>query len=142
VPVPGSCPSERRRYRHPQSPYAVSKTAAIQLAQLYAARYEMRVHCVRPFQFIGPQKFPDVVAEFAKQIAAVEKGMAKELHVGNLEVVRDLLDVREGIRAMWMIAQAGKIRGDIQHLLPDGPCGRVDPVSADSPRKCQRAGAQ
>jgi GDP-4-dehydro-6-deoxy-D-mannose reductase len=82
--------------------------AAIQLAQLYAARYEMRVHCVRPFQFIGPRKFPDVVAEFAKQIAAVEKGMAKELHVGNLEVVRDLLDVREGIRAMWMIAQAGK----------------------------------
>jgi len=51
---PRELPIREAQVPHPQSPYAVSKTAAIQLAQLYAARYEMRVHCVRPFQFIGP----------------------------------------------------------------------------------------
>jgi GDP-4-dehydro-6-deoxy-D-mannose reductase len=39
------------------------------------------------------------------QIAAVEKGTAEELRVGNLEVVRDLLDVRDGVKAMWLAAQ-------------------------------------
>jgi GDP-4-dehydro-6-deoxy-D-mannose reductase len=77
-------PIRETQVPHPQSPYAVSKTAAIQLALLYEARYEMRVHCVRPFQFIGPRKFPDVVSEFAIQIAEVEKGTVKELRVGNL----------------------------------------------------------
>ncbi len=105
------CPEElpiRETYPpRPQSPYAVSKTAAIQMAQLYAARYKMRVHCVRPFQFIGPRKFPDAVSEFAKQIAAVERGRAEELRVGNLEAVRDLMDVRDGVRAMWVAARLG-----------------------------------
>jgi GDP-4-dehydro-6-deoxy-D-mannose reductase len=49
-----------------------------------------------------------VVSEFAKQIAAVEKGTTKEPRVGNLETLRDLLDVRDGVKAMWLAAQTGK----------------------------------
>jgi GDP-4-dehydro-6-deoxy-D-mannose reductase len=75
----------------------------------------MRVHCVRPFQFIGPGKFPDVVSEFVKQIAAVEKWTAKGLRIGNLETVRDLLDVRDGVKAMWLAAQTGK-SGEIYNI--------------------------
>lgn len=36
---------------------------------------------------------------------AVERGRASEVRVGSLDVVRDLLDVRDGVRAMWLIAQ-------------------------------------
>jgi nucleoside-diphosphate-sugar epimerase len=71
--VPGSYLFRETQVPHPQSPYAVSKTAAVQLAQLYAARYEMHVHCVRPFQFIGPRKFPDVVSEFRNADRGSEK---------------------------------------------------------------------
>jgi GDP-4-dehydro-6-deoxy-D-mannose reductase len=118
---PRELPIREAQVPHPQSPYAVSKTAAIQLAQLYAARYEMRVHCVRPFQFIGPRKLPDVVSEFAKQIAPVEKWTAKGLRVGNLETVRDLLDVRDGVKAMWLAAQTGK-SGEIYNICSGTGC--------------------
>lgn len=91
----------------PGSPYAASKTAAVHLGRLYAARYEMRVHCIRPFQFIGPRKYPDACSHFAKSIVEVERQRSKELHVGNLDMVRDMLDVRDGVRAMWLIAQTG-----------------------------------
>jgi GDP-4-dehydro-6-deoxy-D-mannose reductase len=112
---PEELPIRETQMPHPQSPYAVTKTAAIQLTLLYAARYEMRVHCVRPFQFVGPRKFPDAVSEFAKQIAAIERGRAEEVRVGNLEAVRDLLDVRDGVWAMWTVARAGR-PGEIYNI--------------------------
>ncbi len=118
---PRELPISEGQVPHHHSPYAISKTAAIQLALLYATRYEMRVHCVRPFQFIGPRKFPDVVSEFAMQIAAVEKGTAKELRVGNIEVVRDLLDVRDGVKAMWLVAQGGR-SGEICNICSGTGC--------------------
>ena len=93
----------------PQSPYAASKTAAVHLGRLYVARYEMRVHCVRPFQFIGPGKYPDACSHFARSIVEIERRRSDELRVGNLEIVRDMLDVHDGVRAMWLIAQTGQI---------------------------------
>ncbi len=91
----------------PVSPYAASKTAAVHLGRLYATRYELRVQCIRPFQFIGPRKYPDACSQFAKAIVEVERRRSEELPVGNLDAVRDMLDVRDGVRAMWCIAQAG-----------------------------------
>ncbi len=56
-----------------------------------------------------------MVSEFAMQIAAVEKGTARELRVGNLDVVRDLLDARDRVKAMWLAARAGK-PGEIYNI--------------------------
>ncbi len=99
--------SEAREPR-PMSPYAASKTAVVHVSRLYAMRYGMRVHCIRPFQFIGPRKYPDVCSEFAKGIVEIERGSCEELRVGNLDPVRDMLDVRDGVNAMWLIARSGR----------------------------------
>lgn len=99
-------PISETREPRPMSPYAASKTAAIHLSRLYAMRYGLRVHCVRPFQFIGPRKYPDACSEFAKGIVDIERGRSDELRVGNLDVIRDLLDVRDGVKAMVLIAEA------------------------------------
>lgn len=91
----------------PLSPYAVSKLAEEHLSRVYAQKYRMRVMAVRPFFLIGPRKRGDVCSDFARGIVAVEKGRAPDLPVGNTRVVRDFLDVRDGVRAMVLIAEKG-----------------------------------
>lgn len=108
-------PISEERPPQPRSPYGASKAAAVHLARLYAWRHGLRVHCIRPFQFIGPRKFPDACSEFARGIVAIERGLADELRVGSLEAVRDMLDVRDGARAMWLIAGAAQ-PGDIYNV--------------------------
>lgn len=105
---PGEPPASEAREPRPRSPYGLSKTTAVSLGRLYAVRYEMRVNSIRPFQFIGPRKYPDACSQFARGIVEIERGRSDELPVGNLEAVRDMLDVRDGIRAMWLVARRGR----------------------------------
>ncbi|HXJ70875.1 MAG TPA: GDP-mannose 4,6-dehydratase, partial [Verrucomicrobiae bacterium] len=81
----------------PVSPYALSKAAAEQLASAYAATHKLDVVRARPFGHTGPGQTPRfVVPAFAQQIARVEAGRAEPvLRVGNLDVTRDLSDVRD-----------------------------------------------
>jgi GDP-4-dehydro-6-deoxy-D-mannose reductase len=39
---------------------------------------------------------------------AIERGKKKALEVGNLEAVRDIVDVRDCARAMWLLILKGK----------------------------------
>jgi GDP-4-dehydro-6-deoxy-D-mannose reductase len=91
----------------PASPYGVSKLAADHLARLYAARYGMRVLCARPFFLIGPGKTGDVASDWARNVVAVERGAARELAVGNLDIVRDFLHVADGVEGLALIADKG-----------------------------------
>ncbi len=92
----------------PVSPYGVSKAAADHLAQLYWRCHRLNVIRVRPFLVIGPRKTGDVCSDFARGIVAVERGQQRCLKVGNLEAVRDFLDVRDAVRALLLIAQKGE----------------------------------
>lgn len=91
----------------PASPYGVSKVATTLLALLYRRAFGMRVVVARPFFVIGPRKSGDVCSDFARGVVAVEKGKQPSLSVGNLEAVRDLLDVEDAVRALWLLAQKG-----------------------------------
>jgi GDP-4-dehydro-6-deoxy-D-mannose reductase len=113
--TPEELPIAETRVPRPVNPYALSKTAAVELGRLYAMRYGMRVHSVRPFQLVGPRKYPDACSEFARGIVEVERGRATDLPVGDLEVVRDLLDVRDGVKAMWLIARSGQA-GEVYNI--------------------------
>lgn len=91
----------------PASPYGVSKVAADLLSLLYWQAYGMKVVRVRPFLVMGPRKVGDVCSDFARGIVEVEKGQSDGLRVGNLEAVRDFLDVRDAVRALWILAEKG-----------------------------------
>jgi len=92
----------------PSSPYAVSKLAQDHISRLYYEYYGLKVVRCRPFYLIGPRKKGDVSSDFARGIVAIERGQQKELPVGNLDVVRDLLDVRDGVEAFWLLSQQGQ----------------------------------
>jgi len=93
----------------PASPYAVSKVAQEFLALQYAATYKLDVVFARSFNHSGPgQTDRFVLPGFARQIVAAERGAAEPvLRVGNLDVRRDFLDVRDVVRAYAGILERG-----------------------------------
>ena len=99
----------------PNSPYAASKAAMTELANLYARRYGLHLIVFRPFFLAGPRKVGDVCSDFARRIVAIERGAQNEMRVGTLEVVRDIMDVRDGVSALLRLADAG-IPGEIYNI--------------------------
>jgi GDP-4-dehydro-6-deoxy-D-mannose reductase len=89
------------------SPYAVSKLAQELLAAGNAGRPD--VFIARAFNHIGPRQHPSFAASgFARRIAEAEAGRSTtDLRVGNLDVKRDLTDVRDMVRAYRLIVETG-----------------------------------
>lgn len=89
----------------PSSPYALSKVTQYHLVRLYRTSYHLNLIHVRPFAIVGPGKQGDAVSDFAKGVVQIERGLKKELIVGNIANVRDFMDVRDAIRAMDLISR-------------------------------------
>jgi len=89
----------------PASPYAVSKVAEDMLALQYWLSWKVKTIRTRMFTHTGPRR-GEVFAEsnFAKQIAAIEAGLqAPVIKVGNLNSVRTFLDIKDALRAYWLL---------------------------------------
>lgn len=104
----------------PASPYAVSKVGEDMIALQYYLSYGIRTVRTRMFTHTGPRR-GDIFAEsaFAKQIAEIEAGIrTNPVKVGNLDSVRTFADVRDAVRAYWM-------------LLDKCPAGEVYNIGGD-----------
>ncbi len=89
----------------PASPYAVSKVGEDMLALQYFLSWDIKTIRTRMFTHEGPRR-GEVFApsNFAKQIAAIEKGLQKPVvMVGNLNSVRTFMDVRDAVHAYWLL---------------------------------------
>jgi len=106
--------NEENEFR-PSDPYAVSKVAQDLLARLYWQTYGMKVIRVRPFNITGPGMTEDACSDFARGIVKIEKGQRTELSVGNLDSIRDIIDVRDAVEAFWLIAEKGT-PGEVYNL--------------------------
>lgn len=89
----------------PATPYAASKVAQNQLGVIYYHAYHIPIVMTRAFNHIGPRQSQSfVVPSFAKQIATIEAGHAPAvIQVGNLDVYRDFLDVRDVVQAYQLL---------------------------------------
>ncbi len=92
----------------PSTPYGISKMAADQAARLFAVRWNLRVIVARPFFWIGPRKIGDVTSDWCRRVVAMERGQTGEMVVGNVDVVRDFIDVRDGVAAFVLLAERGE----------------------------------
>ena len=91
----------------PASPYAVSKVGEDMLALQYYLSYGIKTIRTRMFTHTGPRR-GDVFAEsaFAKQIAEIEAGVRPNpVKVGNLDSVRTFADVRDTVKAYWLLLE-------------------------------------
>lgn len=111
---PENIPIAESQPFQPRNPYAVSKVTQDMLGLQYHLSYGMKVVRVRPFNHIGPgQNDRFVVSSLARQIAEIEFGVADPvLLVGNLDAVRDFLDVRDVVKAYVAVATE-KFAGDV-----------------------------
>jgi len=106
--------NENREFR-PTSMYAVSKVTEEMLGYFYWRVYGMKVIIVRPFNMTGPRRSSDAPSDFAKGIAEIEKGITDVLKVGNLNTVRDFMDGRDAVKALWLLTEKGKF-GEVYNL--------------------------
>lgn len=103
---------------HPASPYAISKTGTDLLGRYYAEAYGMTVMTTRMFTHTGPRR-GDVFHEstFAKQIAMIEAGKIEpKVMVGNLKSLRTYADVRDAVRAYYMLVTINPIPGEYYNI--------------------------
>jgi GDP-4-dehydro-6-deoxy-D-mannose reductase len=100
--------TERQQFR-PLSPYAASKAAADLAAYQWARAEGLQIVRLRPFNHTGPGQAPQFVcADFAKQVAEIERGVhPPRIDTGNLDVVRDFTDVRDVVRAYVLAWERG-----------------------------------
>lgn len=103
---------------HPASPYAISKVGTDLVGRFYAEAYGMTVLTTRMFTHTGPRR-GDVFAEssFAKQIALAEAGhIPPVIRVGNLKSLRTIADVRDAVRAYFLLLTVNPIAGSFYNI--------------------------
>jgi len=103
---------------HPASPYAISKVGTDLIGRFYAEAYDMTVMTTRMFTHTGPRR-GDVFAEstFAKQIAMIEKDLIPPVvKVGNLQSLRTFADVRDAVRAYYMLVTKNPVAGEYYNI--------------------------
>ena len=91
----------------PASPYAVSKVGEDMIALQYFLSFGVKTVRTRMFTHTGPRR-GDVFAEssFARQIAEIEaRNRQNPVKVGNLDSVRTVADVRDAVRAYWLLLE-------------------------------------
>lgn len=95
----------------PLSPYAVARVAQEWMSKCYVNAYGMNIVLTRSFNHIGPrqdQRF--VVPSFIKRIKDIKESGKGEgtIETGNLEIIRDFVDVRDVVRAYYLLLTKGR----------------------------------
>jgi GDP-4-dehydro-6-deoxy-D-mannose reductase len=101
----------------PAPPYGIAKHAQTLLG-LAAARRGLRVVVARPANLVGPGA-PEATAlgRFARELREVERGERAPLVVaGDLDAERDLVDVRDAVRAYVALALAPGAAGRVVNV--------------------------
>ena len=109
---------------HPASPYAISKVGTDLIGRFHAEAYNQKILITRMFTHTGPRR-GDVFVEstFAKQIAMIEaKQIEPVVKVGNLESLRTFADVRDAVRAYYLLLTKNPISGEYYNIGGDHTC--------------------
>jgi GDP-4-dehydro-6-deoxy-D-mannose reductase len=108
VYTPADCALREVDAVNPNSPYGTSKLAQEMVAVRAWEDDRIPGLIARAFNHVGPRQAPSFLApSLAKQIAEIEQGRLEPvLKVGNLEPKRDIMDVRDTVRAYRAMMQS------------------------------------
>lgn len=109
---------------YPDSPYAISKIGTDLVGRYYAEAYGMTIMTTRMFTHTGPRR-GDVFHKsiFAKQIAMLEERLIPPVvKVGNLDSLRTYADVRDAVRAYYMLVTVNPIPGEYYNISGKYTC--------------------
>jgi GDP-4-dehydro-6-deoxy-D-mannose reductase len=116
--------------------YGNTKLAQSLTCLRLGAECHLDVLIARTFNLVGPGLPPRwLTGSLVHQFRAA----AAEVHIGNLHTARDFIDVRDAVRAYWLLVQQGK-SGGIYNVSSDTPVSvrevldMLSRVSGHSPR--------
>ena len=91
----------------PLSPYAVARVAQENMSRVYSKGFGLNIICTRSFNHIGcGQEDKFVISSLAKRFADFKAGKCSEISIGNTSIIRDFLDVRDVVRAYYMLLKS------------------------------------
>jgi GDP-4-dehydro-6-deoxy-D-mannose reductase len=101
----------------PITPYGVSKACLEMMSRQHHLNYGMDIVIPRLFIHVGPDHPPATALQnFAMQLAAIKLGKQNPVvKVGNLDSSRDFVDVRDGAKALWLLAEKGQA-GEVYNI--------------------------
>jgi len=99
----------------PLHPYGVSKVGQDLLSYQYFMNDKIRCIRVRIFNSTGTRKVNDVTSDFTKRAIEAEKSGVWKLRVGNLETRRAIMDQRDLVNGLMLLAEKGKA-GEVYNL--------------------------
>lgn len=113
----GKQPRTENTKINPTSFYALSKICIDYFCELYFKIFNLNIICVRPFNHTGPgQSTRFALPSFAEQISKIKKGKKNsKIFTGNLNLSRDFTDVRDVVRAYYLLMEKGK-RGEVYNI--------------------------
>ena len=99
-------PQSERTSFHPRSPYGVAKVFGHWTAVNYRESYGIHVSNGILFNHESPRRGENFVTrKITMGVAAIKKGKARQLRLGNLEARRDWGYAKDFVEAMWLILQ-------------------------------------
>lgn len=94
----------------PVSPYAVARVSQEMMSKVLVDGFGMNIILTRSFNHIGPyQDTRFVIPSFVRRVLDVVEAGAKEgmIETGDTTIVRDFLDVRDVVRAYYLLLTKG-----------------------------------
>ena len=109
----GKTPITENQILKPLSEYGVSKAAQDTLCQMYHKTKGCPVVVARPFNLVGPHQ-PDsfVCGRIVHQVIEIEQGKRDGLDLFEIQSCRDFIDVRDVVKAYWMLLNHTKFTED------------------------------
>ncbi|MGD9726972.1 MAG: GDP-mannose 4,6-dehydratase [Hydrogenophaga sp.] len=94
---------------NPRSPYGAAKLYADCMIRIYRLRYELQACSAILFNHESPRRSRQFVTrKITHEAARIKLGLAHELHLGNLDTLRDWGFAGDYVRAMWLMLQQDK----------------------------------
>ena len=99
----------------PLHPYGVSKVGQDLISFQYFINDHIRCIRARIFNSTGTRKVNDVTSDFTHRAVIAEKSGIYELRVGNLSTKRAIMDQRDLVKALMLLAKKGT-PGDVYNI--------------------------
>ncbi len=141
-PRPEDLPLRESAPLNPRQPYAVSKAAQEGVSVEAGIRWGFPTVVTRSFNHTGPGQRPIfVIPAMARRVLAVQRGEATVIRAGNVDVRRDIGDVRDVVRAYRLLLEAsaaGRLGSD--PVVVNVATGRAETIRSLIEHLCAMAG--
>jgi GDP-4-dehydro-6-deoxy-D-mannose reductase len=113
-----SIPLHENNELKPVSPYAIARVSQEMLASYYVRTFNLDIILTRSFNHIGTRQrdtfvIPSIIKQFV--VGKNEGKKCIELFMGDVSIIRDFIDVRDVVKAYYLLFEKG-VKGEVYNI--------------------------